>query len=108
MLGSGLLAVRLGGIYALDRLARDHPGDYHTQIMRLFCAFVHHHPVVEKEEQDLEEQEPTESRLSEALGSRICQRSRAYTGHRIFLGDPQESTQGDIPSDEPQALAPLR
>ena len=40
MLGSGILAVRLGGIYALARLAREHPGDYHTQIMSLLCAFV--------------------------------------------------------------------
>ena len=42
MLGSEKLTVRLGGIYALARLAREHPGDYHTQIMRLLCAFVRH------------------------------------------------------------------
>ena len=40
MLGSDVLAVRLGGIYALARLARKHPGDYHMQIMSLLCAFV--------------------------------------------------------------------
>ena len=39
MLGSHVLSVRLGGIYALTRLAREHPGDYHTQIMSLLCAF---------------------------------------------------------------------
>ncbi len=42
MLGSELLSVRLGGIYALQRLAEDHPGQYHIQIMRLLCAFVRH------------------------------------------------------------------
>ena len=42
MLGSKVLAVRLGGVYALERLARDHPEQYHIQIMRLFCAFVRH------------------------------------------------------------------
>ena len=42
MLGSDVLAVRLGGIYALARLAREHPEDYHTQIMRLLCGFVRH------------------------------------------------------------------
>ena len=42
MLDSQVLAVRLGGIYALARLAREHPGDYHTQIMSLLCAFVRH------------------------------------------------------------------
>ena len=40
MLGSEQLSVRLGGIYALARLAREDPGDYHTQIMSLLCAFI--------------------------------------------------------------------
>ena len=40
MLGSDVLAVRLGGIYALDRLADEHPEKYHIQNMRLLCAFV--------------------------------------------------------------------
>ena len=40
MLGSPVLSVRLGGIYALQRLAEDEPEHYHVQIMRLFCAFV--------------------------------------------------------------------
>ncbi len=40
MLGSKVLAVRLGGIYALQRLAKDQPKEYHVQIIRLLCAFV--------------------------------------------------------------------
>ena len=40
MLGNEVLAVRLGGIYAMQRLAEDYPEQYHVQIMRLFCAFV--------------------------------------------------------------------
>ena len=40
MLGSKVLAVRMGGIYALQRLAGEYPEQYHIQIMRLFCAFV--------------------------------------------------------------------
>ena len=40
MLGSEVLSVRLGGIYALRRLAEEHPEQYHIQIMRLFCSFV--------------------------------------------------------------------
>ena len=40
MLGSGVLSVRLGGIYALQRLAAEHSEQYHIQIMQLFCAFV--------------------------------------------------------------------
>ena len=45
MLGSGVSAVRLGGIYALARLAREHPGGYRMQIMNLLCAFVRNPPV---------------------------------------------------------------
>ena len=39
MLGSDVLAVRMGGIYALKRLAEEHPAQYHIQIMDMFCAF---------------------------------------------------------------------
>ena len=42
MLGSKVLSVRLGGIYALRRLAEEHPQEYHLQIMGLLCAFVRH------------------------------------------------------------------
>ena len=42
MLGSKVLAVRLGGIYALHRLAKAKPEQYHILIMDLFCAFVRH------------------------------------------------------------------
>ena len=44
LLGSDLLPVRLGGIHALDQLARDHPNEFHIQVMRLFAAFVRHPP----------------------------------------------------------------
>ncbi len=46
MLGSHVLAVRLGGIYDLTHLAHVHPREYHVQIMKLFCAFVHN-PTIE-------------------------------------------------------------
>ena len=42
MLGTLTLAVRLGGIFALRRLAEEHPEQYHIQIMELFCAFARH------------------------------------------------------------------
>ena len=44
MLGSGVLAVRLGGVYALAGLAREHPEDYHMKIVSLLCAFVRNPP----------------------------------------------------------------
>ena len=40
MLGSNTISVRLGGIYALKRIARDDPDIYHVQVMELFCASV--------------------------------------------------------------------
>ena len=40
MLGNEVLSVRLAGIFALQRLATEHPGQYHVQVMRLFCAFI--------------------------------------------------------------------
>ena len=40
MLGSKVLSVRMGGIYALQRLAKEHSEEYHVQVMRSLCAFV--------------------------------------------------------------------
>ena len=40
MLGSSDISVRLGGIYALARLADEYPQQYHVEIIKLFCASV--------------------------------------------------------------------
>ena len=40
MLGSPVLPVRLGGIYALGHLAEEYPDLFHVQVMQIFCAFV--------------------------------------------------------------------
>ena len=39
MLGNASLSVRLAGIYALRRLAEEHPEQYHVLVIELFCAF---------------------------------------------------------------------
>ena len=39
MLGDDMMAVRLGGIYALGELAREYPRTYHVQVVKLFCAY---------------------------------------------------------------------
>ena len=44
MLGSEILSVRLGGIYALQSLAWEYPEQYYVQCMRLLCAFVRNPP----------------------------------------------------------------
>ena len=50
MLGSAVLAVRLGGIYALMQLATEHPAAFLPQIVGLYCAFVRHPPESEESE----------------------------------------------------------
>ncbi len=42
MLGSEVLAVRLGGIGALEGLAEQHPEQYHVTVMKRLCSFVRH------------------------------------------------------------------
>ena len=42
MLGNDVLAVRLGGIYALESLATEHADRYHLPVTRLLSAFVRH------------------------------------------------------------------
>ena len=43
MLGEGNLAVRLAGIYSLQRLAEENPEQYDELIMKQFCAYVRNH-----------------------------------------------------------------
>ena len=57
MLGSATLTVRLGGIYALAHLAREHPKEYHTQIMQLLCAFVRIPPERDEKSATTDEEE---------------------------------------------------
>ena len=73
MLGSGVLSVRLGGIYALARLAREHPEEYHVQIMRLFCAFVRNPTAEEKSREDSKEKRAKTERHVEGKRSHLFQ-----------------------------------
>ena len=40
MLGSDVMTTRMGGVYALERLAQEHAHEYHVQIMKLLCSFL--------------------------------------------------------------------
>ncbi len=64
MLGSEVLSVRLAGIYALRRLAEEHPEQYHISIMQLFCAFVRN-PTGSQEGQNVKDVSPNQSSLWE-------------------------------------------
>ena len=61
MLGSEVLSVRMGGIYALERLAKEHAEDYHIQILKLFCAFVRKPPKDEDEKEKSDNDAKSES-----------------------------------------------
>ena len=69
MIGSNLLSVRLGGIYALQRLAKEHPEQYHVQTIRLFCAFVRHPTKDDGEENPMRLREDVQAIMT-AIGSR--------------------------------------
>ena len=51
MLGSSVLSVRLGGIYALERLAWEHPAQYHVEVMKLLFAFIRQ-PIADEDTTD--------------------------------------------------------
>ena len=40
MLGSDLMVVRLGGVYQLQRLAKEYPQQYHVLVTQTLCSFV--------------------------------------------------------------------
>ena len=81
MLGREVLSVRLGGIFALQRLADEHPERYHVQIMRLLCAFVRHptgDSSLEPVPEDAKGGPQTRIRQDvEAVVSVICSRGRS-------------------------------
>ena len=70
MLGDESLPVRLGGIYALNRLAEQHPEEYHVQIMGLLCAFVRHPTESGTEVPDTEGVREDVQAALDAIGSR--------------------------------------
>ena len=53
MLGSPILSVRLGGIFALKGLAAKYPLQYHTLVMDLLCTFVRYPTPDERADADM-------------------------------------------------------
>ncbi len=54
-LGSGEMAVRLGGIYALEKIAKDNPDDYMATIIETLSAFVREESKKRDDEQELQD-----------------------------------------------------
>ena len=53
MLGSDVLSVRMGGIYALRNLAKEHSEIYYIDMMRLLCAFARNPAIGQLRESEL-------------------------------------------------------
>ncbi|HEY9876029.1 MAG TPA: pentapeptide repeat-containing protein [Candidatus Obscuribacterales bacterium] len=84
LLGNDNLAVRLGGIYALERIAKDSEKDYWT-IMEVLTGFVRERSKLRREEQlsspptDIEEQLSSPPTDIQAVLTIINRRAKAYS-----------------------------
>lgn len=85
MLGSEVLSVRLGGIYALLRLAQDHPKQHHIQVIELLCAFVRNPPEI-KESQDKQDTDEEQSGTEEPSLREDVQAVMTAIGERGKVG----------------------
>ena len=88
MLGNESLSARLGGIYALHRLAGDHPDEYHIQVIELFCAFARHPAQAEQtidwHNSDLDEIFRRSSPLREDVQAVMnAIQNRSHTGRKL-------------------------
>jgi hypothetical protein len=60
--GGKKLEVRLGGIYALEQIAKDSPDDHHWPVMEILTAYVRENaPWQEEEQPSIEETSPSET-----------------------------------------------
>ena len=82
MLGSGVITARLGGIYALQGLAEQHPELYHVQTLRLLCAFLRNPPV--DGEGGNGQTDSTEKDLREDLQIAVWAISTCHAKHSSF------------------------
>ena len=100
MLGSNVLSVRLGGIYALQGLAKEDPEQYHVQIRKLFCAFVRYPVQNQTESAERKTLDEDVQVIMEILGDPDI--ARPELEKMEILGDP------DIARPELEKFAPFR
>ncbi len=80
MLGSDVMTTRMGGGYALERLAQEHAPEYHVQIMKLLCAFLRHRTRDRGEKAKAESEEPRSDHEAAAQAIGECRRRLAERG----------------------------
>ena len=88
LLGNEQMVVRNGAIRDLQRLAAEHPQEWHCQIMDLFCAFIKH-PPCEARKHDQEELEADVQHALIAIAERSEEQLKweEIEGYRIDLED---------------------
>ena len=101
MLGSNVMTTRMGGVYALERVAQEHPLEYHVQIMQLLCAFLRHRA---KDGGDEAEAESKELRLDLNAAAQAIGECRQRLAKRECLEDierrePLVYNEGDFHPD---------
>ena len=93
MLSNDVVAVRMGGIYALQKLAETHPEEFHLHVMWLLCAFVRNPPkddaldepkIVDWEPFDLSIRPDVQAAVS-AIGERTLQQIELEQGFTVDL-----------------------
>ena len=85
MLGSDVVTTRMGGVFALGRLAQERPHEYHVQIMRLLCAFLRHRAKDGGEEAEAENKELRLDLNAAAQAIGECRRRSAKTRHLKYI-----------------------
>ena len=88
MLGNKELSIRLGGIYALQRLAEEDPEGYHLHVMRLFCSFVRHPTEDLKHEAEAEEKMGAYGRRDDVEAVMRAIRERPESSVRLEFSGP--------------------
>jgi Pentapeptide repeats (8 copies) len=99
--GRKKLEVRLGGIYALEQIAKDSPDDHHWPIMEILTAYVREHAPWKGEEQISQEEtlpsetQPTQNHQSppkpdadiQAILTLLGRRTRTYGKGEVYALD---------------------
>ncbi|MDJ0728946.1 MAG: pentapeptide repeat-containing protein [Crocosphaera sp.] len=84
-LGSDNLSIRLGGIYALEKIAQDAPETYHWTIMEILCAFIRNHELSISKKEIKQEKTIQKNRDLQAALMVIGRRNTKYDSEKSLL-----------------------
>lgn len=79
------LSIRLGGIYALEKIAQDAPETYHWTIMEILCAFIRNHDLSTSKKEPKKEKTMQNNRDLQAALIVIGRRNTEYDSKNSLL-----------------------